>query len=47
MPDSADDPVILRAVLDLAPDMVSLSQFSGVVEYVNPAGRELVGAWFP
>ena len=43
MPDSADDPVILRAVLDLAPDMVSLSQFSGVVEYVNPAGRELVG----
>ncbi|MCC8930938.1 EAL domain-containing protein [Rhodococcus sp. I2R] len=43
MPDSADDPVILRAVLDLAPDMVSLSQFSGVVEYVNPAGLELVG----
>ena len=43
MPDSADDPVILRAVLDRAPDLVSLSRFSGVVEYVNPAGLELIG----
>ncbi|MGA9872933.1 MAG: EAL domain-containing protein [Rhodococcus sp. (in: high G+C Gram-positive bacteria)] len=40
---SADDPVILRAVLDLSPDLVALSEFSGAVVYVNPAGRELVG----
>ncbi len=43
MPDSADDPAILRAVLDLSPDLVCLSQFSGVVEYLNSAGLTLVG----
>ncbi|ETD30100.1 EAL domain-containing protein [Williamsia sp. D3] len=38
-----DDPQILRAILELSPDLIVLSEFSGRVLYVNPAGRELVG----
>jgi diguanylate cyclase (GGDEF)-like protein/PAS domain S-box-containing protein len=43
MADIADDPQILRAVLELSPDLIVLSEFSGRVVYVNPAGRALVG----
>ena len=40
-----DDPQILRAILELSPDLIVVSEFSGRVVYVNPAGRELVGLW--
>jgi diguanylate cyclase (GGDEF)-like protein/PAS domain S-box-containing protein len=39
----AEDPRILRAVLELSPDLIVLSEFSGLVVYVNPAGRALLG----
>lgn len=43
MPDPTDDPAILRALLDLSPDLIALSEFDGKVVYVNPAGLALVG----
>ncbi|MDJ0395643.1 bifunctional diguanylate cyclase/phosphodiesterase [Rhodococcus sp. G-MC3] len=45
-----DELAALRAVVDLAPDMVALSEWTGSVRYVNPAGRALVGlpdSWKP
>ncbi|MET0198037.1 MAG: PAS domain-containing protein, partial [Rhodococcus fascians] len=43
MPDPTDDLAVLQAILDLSPDLIALSEFSGAVLYVNPAGRALVG----
>ncbi|RRQ29179.1 EAL domain-containing protein [Rhodococcus sp. Eu-32] len=43
MRDPTDDPAILRALLEFSPDMLALSEFSGRVVYVNPAGLALVG----
>lgn len=43
MPDPTDDPAILRALLELSPDLVALSEFAGEVVYVNPSGLALVG----
>lgn len=43
MPDPTDDPAILRALLELSPDLIALSEFTGKVVYVNPAGLSLVG----
>ncbi|KZF09409.1 hypothetical protein A2J03_02515 [Rhodococcus sp. EPR-157] len=43
MPDPMDDPAILRALLELSPDFVALSEFIGQVVYVNPSGLALVG----
>ncbi|MGV8873506.1 MAG: putative bifunctional diguanylate cyclase/phosphodiesterase [Rhodococcus sp. (in: high G+C Gram-positive bacteria)] len=39
-PDTSD---VLHAVLQLSPDMIALSEYSGRVLYVNAAGRDLVG----
>ena len=39
-PDTSD---VLHAVLQLSPDMMVLSEYSGRVLYVNAAGRDLVG----
>ncbi|OZF50564.1 bifunctional diguanylate cyclase/phosphodiesterase [Rhodococcus sp. 14-2470-1a] len=43
MSDPTDDLAVLQAILDLSPDLIALSEFSGEVLYVNPAGRSLVG----
>ncbi|OZG30727.1 hypothetical protein BH683_002390 [Williamsia sp. 1138] len=34
---------ILQALLERSPDLVALSDFSGLVRYLNPAGLELLG----
>ncbi len=43
MSDPGLDPLVLRALFDESPDMVALSEFSGAVIDVNPAGLRLVG----
>ncbi|WP_207842001.1 sensor domain-containing protein [Williamsia soli] len=34
---------ILQALMERSPDLISLSEFSGTVRYLNPAGLELLG----
>ncbi|WP_240498292.1 PAS domain-containing protein [Williamsia sp. 1135] len=34
---------ILQALMEHSPDLISLSEFSGMVRYINPAGLELLG----
>ncbi|OZD10462.1 hypothetical protein CH275_01025 [Rhodococcus sp. 06-235-1A] len=44
MDDITGIPVDLRSFLDRFPDFVSLSDFSGKILYINPAGLELIGS---
>nr|WP_141216105.1 MULTISPECIES: GGDEF domain-containing protein [unclassified Rhodococcus (in: high G+C Gram-positive bacteria)] len=44
MNDLTGDPVSLRSFLDRFPDFASLSDFSGKILYINPAGLELIGS---
>ncbi|WP_237668970.1 PAS domain-containing protein [Rhodococcus sp. BS-15] len=41
--DLPDDPVSLRSFLERSPDFVALSDFTGKILYINPAGSELIG----
>lgn len=41
--DLPDDPVSLRSFLERSPDFVALSDVTGKILYINPAGSELIG----
>ncbi|OZC58561.1 hypothetical protein CH276_23335 [Rhodococcus sp. 06-470-2] len=41
--DLPDDPVSLRSFLERSPDFVALSDFTGRILYINPAGSTLIG----
>lgn len=43
MPGPEHELPILQALMERSPDLISLSEFSGLVRYINPAGLELLG----
>lgn len=43
MPGPAEEHAVLQALMDRSPDLIAVSEFSGLVRYINRAGLELLG----